>query len=202
MLLTVGAARAATSNVSVVDNSFQPQQLTVTVGDTVMWTDNGNNPHTVTADGGAFDSSNGGSGTMANGQTFSHTFTAAGSFPYHCKIHGAAGGLGMAGTIVVQAAASSTTTSTSTTSTTAAPPSTSTTTTTSTTRAHPTTTSTTTATGTPATVAAVQATTTTAAVAGRTLPFTGSRSTALALVGLCLVGLGVTTVVSASRRRR
>jgi hypothetical protein len=36
----------------------------------------------VTADGGAFDS-----GNLATGQTFSQTFSAAGTFAYHCNIH-------------------------------------------------------------------------------------------------------------------
>src|SRR5438874_10110396 len=100
LLLVVSAAHAATGNVSIVDNNFQPQQLTVTAGDTVLWTDNGDNPHTVTADDGSFDSSNGGSGTLAKGQTFSHAFSTPGTHAYHCKIHGAAGGIGMSGTIV------------------------------------------------------------------------------------------------------
>jgi plastocyanin len=44
------------------------------------------------------------SGNMAGGATFSHVFTTAKSVPYHCKIHGAAGGVGMSGTITVTAA--------------------------------------------------------------------------------------------------
>lgn len=105
-----GSAGAATSAVSVEDNTFNAETITVTAGDTVTWTDNGNNPHTVTADDASqFDSgpsctfSNPGS-CLAKGQTFSHTFTTAGTFPYYCRIHGAPGGAGMHGVIVVQAA--------------------------------------------------------------------------------------------------
>lgn len=47
------------------------------------------------------------SGNMAPGASFTHVFAAAGVFPYHCSIHGAAGGVGMAGTITVVAGASS-----------------------------------------------------------------------------------------------
>jgi len=57
-----------------------------------MWTNNDTIAHTSTADGGAWNS-----GTIAAGGTFSRTFTAAGSFPYHCAIHP-----GMIGTVTVQ----------------------------------------------------------------------------------------------------
>ena len=43
------------------------------------------------------------SGNLAAGATFSHVFMTAKSVPYHCKIHGAAGGVGMSGTITVTA---------------------------------------------------------------------------------------------------
>jgi plastocyanin len=40
-------------------------------------------PHTVTSDDGTtFDS-----GTIPVGGTFRHTFTRAGTFPYHCNYH-------------------------------------------------------------------------------------------------------------------
>jgi plastocyanin len=114
LLLAVGTstvpASAATSNVSVADNNFEPVQITVTTGDTVLWTDNGNNPHTVTADDNSFDSANGStSNTLTRGQTFSHAFAQPGTYAYYCRIHGAPGGIGMHGTIVVQAAAATTT---------------------------------------------------------------------------------------------
>lgn len=117
--LVVGttAAGAATKDVVIVDDSFQAQTVTVTQGDTVKWTDNGNESHTVTADNGSFDSSAGGSAVLAKGQTFSATFNTPGSFAYHCKIHGGPGGVGMSGTIVVKAASAPATT--------AAPPTTS-----------------------------------------------------------------------------
>ena len=41
------------------------------------------------------------SGDMGNGQSFQHVFTKSGSFPYFCRYHGGAGGVGMAGTITV-----------------------------------------------------------------------------------------------------
>jgi plastocyanin len=100
-------ASVASGEVTLVDNAFQPGQMTVNQGDSVVWSDGGRNPHTVTADDGSFDSSNGTSATMSNGQTFSHAFSSPGTFPYHCKIHGGVGGVGMSGVIVVQAAPTS-----------------------------------------------------------------------------------------------
>jgi plastocyanin len=106
--LGLTGAGAATGHVAINDNSFAPKTITVQQGDTVVWNDAGANPHTVTADGGAFDSSGGGSATLSNGQTFSNTFNASGTYAYHCKIHGAAGGVGMSGVVIVQAASTPT----------------------------------------------------------------------------------------------
>ena len=92
-----GAAQAATVTVQVGDNMFTPDSVTVNVGDTVTWNHMGSNPHDVTADNGAFSSPR----RMANGQSFSWTATAPGTFTYTCTIHAARG---MKGTIVVQGA--------------------------------------------------------------------------------------------------
>ena len=72
----------ATSSVSVVDNSFNPSSVTVAVGTTVTWTWAGNNDHNVTFDDGVNDSA-----TQTDG-SHTRTFAAAGTFPYHCTIHG------------------------------------------------------------------------------------------------------------------
>jgi plastocyanin len=61
---------------------FTPQTLTVAVGTTVTWKFDDSTQHTVTADDNSFESS-----PMSNGQTFTHTFSAAGTVAYHCSIH-------------------------------------------------------------------------------------------------------------------
>jgi plastocyanin len=58
--------------------------LVVTVGTTVTWMNGDSVAHTVTSDTGAFDS-----GRMDSGATFSYQFNTAGTYPYHCTIHGA-----------------------------------------------------------------------------------------------------------------
>jgi plastocyanin len=71
--------------------------VTVKVGTRVTWTNLDNAQHTVTADDKSFDS-----GVLAKGQSFSFTFTKAGSVSYYCAIHGGAGGQGMSSKIIVQ----------------------------------------------------------------------------------------------------
>jgi LPXTG-motif cell wall-anchored protein len=95
-------AGAATKTVSIGDNFYSPASVTISAGDTVTWTNNGAAPHTVTADNGSFDSSpNCPADTDAclqGGDTYSHTFSSAGTFGYFCKVHGQS----MSGTVVVQ----------------------------------------------------------------------------------------------------
>jgi LPXTG-motif cell wall-anchored protein len=108
ILVVVIAGPALAGSVTMVDDAFAPKVITIRAGESVTWTDTGNDPHTVTSDTGAFDSSPNCPtqlpSCMHKGQSFSHAFSTPGTYPYHCKIHGAAGGIGMSGTIVVTSA--------------------------------------------------------------------------------------------------
>jgi predicted lipoprotein with Yx(FWY)xxD motif/plastocyanin len=75
------AAAGKTVSVDIKNFSFG-RALTVPVGTTVVWTNQDDMAHTVTATGGAFDS-----GNIDKGQTFSFTFTKAGAYDYTCTIH-------------------------------------------------------------------------------------------------------------------
>jgi plastocyanin len=90
---------AQTFTIEIRDNTFNPPDLTIPAGSTVVWVHAGQRSHTATADDASF-----GSDTLANGASFQHTFDQSGTFAYHCEFHGAAGGVGMAGTIIVEAA--------------------------------------------------------------------------------------------------
>jgi plastocyanin len=83
---TAVAAPAAASSVAILGDSFSPGTLTVRAGDTVTWTNTDTTPgngHTVTSKGrGPLRSS-----SLSQGQTYSFTFTTAGSYPYYCAIH-------------------------------------------------------------------------------------------------------------------
>jgi plastocyanin len=83
--------------VSMRDNFFQRRVDTVAVGGTVAWRNDGAIAHTSTSDTNLWDS-----GAVNSGATFARQFTQAGSFPYFCAFHGQAGGVGMAGTLVVR----------------------------------------------------------------------------------------------------
>ena len=78
------AVAAATSAVSIAGFAFAPAGITINVGDTVRWTNNEGSAifHTSTADNGTWDSK-----VLATGQSFSFTFTVAGTFAYHCAVH-------------------------------------------------------------------------------------------------------------------
>jgi|GEM_PF-3472130 len=86
-------------NINIQDNFFSPTTLSVPVGTTVVWTNNGTMMHTVTADNGSFDS-----GDIMPGGTFSETFNTIGTIAYFCRHHGGPGGVGMSGVITVTAA--------------------------------------------------------------------------------------------------
>ena len=78
----------------VAPTTFLPPVVTVVRGQAVTWTNKDVIAHTTTSDSaGKWNS-----GPLAPGQTFTFTFTTAGTFTYHCTIHG----LPMAGTVVVQ----------------------------------------------------------------------------------------------------
>jgi plastocyanin len=68
--------------VEIQDFAFDSDRIEITVGTTVTWTNNGDAPHTVTADDESF-----GSDTLNSGESFSFTFTEVGEFAYHCAIH-------------------------------------------------------------------------------------------------------------------
>jgi plastocyanin len=70
------------STVEIMNFMFMPGSLTVPVGTTVTWKFDDSTDHTVSADDNSFASS-----PMANGQTFTHTFSTAGTVAYHCSIH-------------------------------------------------------------------------------------------------------------------
>ncbi len=81
-------------NVSLHDNggfSIIPSTITISVGDTVRWTNTGGSAHTSTSgSGGTFPGSPDGiwkSGTLGLGAVYSRTFTSVGTFTYFCVFH-------------------------------------------------------------------------------------------------------------------
>ncbi len=66
--------------VSVKNFVFNPAVLNINAGDTVTWTNNDSAAHRIS--GAGFQSSD-----LSKGQSYSFTFTSAGTFDYICAIH-------------------------------------------------------------------------------------------------------------------
>lgn len=81
------------------DNCFEGTGHVVAAGETIVVTNRGELPHTVTAADGTFDS-----GTIEPGETYELTLEEPGGVPIYCTLHGSADGGGMAGLLAVQGA--------------------------------------------------------------------------------------------------
>lgn len=86
-------ATSESNAVEISGYSFSPSTLTINAGDGVTWTNLDSAPHTITSDSG----NELGSGTLSKGGSYSHTFTTAGTYAYHCGVHAS-----MKGTIIVE----------------------------------------------------------------------------------------------------
>jgi plastocyanin len=89
-------ANAATHEIQVISFRFEPAQLTIAPGDTVVWRNSGGG-HNVVADDGSFNNG----AVSSSAWTYSRTFNTAGEIGYYCQPHGGPGGSGMAGRITV-----------------------------------------------------------------------------------------------------
>lgn len=69
--------------IEISNFAFSPNTLTIGIGDTVTWTNKDSAVHTIVSDSGTEINS----GSLANGASYSHTFTSAGTYDYHCSIH-------------------------------------------------------------------------------------------------------------------
>ena len=71
---------SSVAQVSIRHLQFYPVNIEVKKGDAVEWKSDDLVPHTATS--ASFDS-----GTIVSGQSWRHTFTDAGNFPYVCTFH-------------------------------------------------------------------------------------------------------------------
>lgn len=93
------SATSTTPSVVIMQNiMFLPNPVTIPRGTAVQWKNQDATTHTVTSGTPGNISGLFRSGNLTTGQTFSFTFTTAGTFPYFCEIHGAQ----MTGTVTVQ----------------------------------------------------------------------------------------------------
>lgn len=88
-LVLAGAAACGSSSeprthqVAIRNMQFAPAELTVSVGDTIVWTNEDLVPHTVTSSApSTFDSAK-----LDSHQQWRYVVTSAGAFPYVCTYH-------------------------------------------------------------------------------------------------------------------
>jgi plastocyanin len=84
--ITISCSKSSTvpgpNEAWIQDMAFNPVMISVPIGTTITWTNKDLIDHTVTSDNGLFDS-----GILHNNVVYSHMFTTAGTYPYHCNIH-------------------------------------------------------------------------------------------------------------------
>ncbi|MFD9328903.1 cupredoxin family copper-binding protein [Streptomyces sp. NPDC060065] len=102
LLLPPGQASAATYSVTMKGYAFSPASLSVPVGSTVTWTNQDTAPHDVKTTSGPVSIH---SPMLDKGESWSFTFSTAGSYGYYCTVHP-----DMTAGITVRAAAPATTT--------------------------------------------------------------------------------------------
>jgi plastocyanin len=78
--------------VSIVDNAFEPEELSVSAGRAVRFVNNGDTKHTASADDGSW-----GTGTLNPGENFTRYFHEEGEYDYHCAYHES-----MTGTLTIE----------------------------------------------------------------------------------------------------
>lgn len=81
-LVLAPAALAKEHKVALKDVKFNPRELKVKKGDTVVWVNADERDHTVTADDKSFNS-----GNLGDGESFRQKFEKPGRYKYHCEYH-------------------------------------------------------------------------------------------------------------------
>jgi plastocyanin len=86
-LVTIGLAASdratpKTHTVTMEGMRFQPEVLTVAVGDTIVWVNKDVVPHTATSDAAGFDSKD-----IQGGESWRYIARSKGDFPYVCTLH-------------------------------------------------------------------------------------------------------------------
>ena len=76
------AVTPAAHTVTIEGTQFQPGDLTVKIGDSIVWINNDPFPHTVTSKAGGFDSQ-----PIQPGKLWKYRAVKKGEFPYVCSLH-------------------------------------------------------------------------------------------------------------------
>jgi plastocyanin len=80
IFLAIGCAgKSETFYVRIQNSAFYPNSITISVGDTVDWTNLDSTNHTVVETGFS-------SGNISTEDSYDHTFNKAGTYSYYCSI--------------------------------------------------------------------------------------------------------------------
>jgi plastocyanin len=90
---SVRASTQATTIVNFANFAYNPAKIYITAGDTVNWQGTFS-MHPLVSDDGLW-------AIHSSGTSFNFVFDNPGVYLYHCNIHGAAGGVGMSGQVIV-----------------------------------------------------------------------------------------------------
>jgi plastocyanin len=74
--------KAASVEVKIDNFNFEPREITVEAGTTVVWTNRDDVPHTVTSNNDKFTSK-----ALDTDDQFSFTFKDPGTYEYYCSVH-------------------------------------------------------------------------------------------------------------------
>ena len=86
-------------HVQLVNSAFDPDSISINIGDTVSWTNNSGGYHNVNGTLTDFSSNPEGFGNPVDQNwTFEHIFNTTGSYDYRCDAHY---GMGMIGKVIV-----------------------------------------------------------------------------------------------------
>ena len=72
-----------TYNIEISNFAFNPSEIKIKKGETVVWINRDSAPHTVTSDSGNEINSP----QLSNEQVYSHSFSNTGTFNYYCSVH-------------------------------------------------------------------------------------------------------------------
>jgi plastocyanin len=89
---TTISTASGTAEIVAIDFAFKPQNIKVTVGTKVTWTNNDSTTHQIVSKTEPYP----GDGTIGPGESFTVSFDAPGTYDYFCGIHNS-----MTGSIVV-----------------------------------------------------------------------------------------------------
>ena len=98
MCLFAKNSNAEVIEVAMQDFMFVPMNITVNVGDTVRWTNQGMSSHTSTSGASCNSDGKWDSGLLSTGESYEYVFKESGTYFYYCKSHCS---MGMMGTIMV-----------------------------------------------------------------------------------------------------